>query len=74
MSIIGETTCHFDHVSKYGNSIGEAKFNLILEIPHLTIEMHLQDFMRYGRYYQIFIKIFIEKAQPLYKLLKIVCG
>ena len=57
-------------VSRHGISTDEAKVKLILDIPPSANEKKLQGFMGYVGYYRRFIKMFADKARPLYALLK----
>ena len=57
-------------VSRHGISTDEAKVKLILDMPPPTNEKQLQGFMGYAGYYRRFIKMFADKARPLYALLK----
>ena len=51
-------------------STDEAKVKLIYDMPPSKNEKQLQGFMGYAGYYRWFIKMFAEKARPLYALLK----
>ena len=57
-------------VSRDEISIDEAKVKLILKMPPPSNEKQLQGFMGYVGYYRHFIKMFDEKARPMYVLMK----
>ena len=57
-------------VSRHGISTDEEKVKLILDMPPPTNEKKLQGFMGYAGYYRRFIKMFVDKARPLYALIK----
>ena len=57
-------------VSRHGISTDEEKVKLILDMPPPANEKQLQGFMGYMGYYRRFIKMFADKARPLYTLLK----
>ena len=57
-------------VSRHEILTDEAKVKLILDMPPPTNEKQLEGFMGYAGYYRRFIKMFADKARPLYALLK----